>query len=286
MDGLSVCMQKQKKMSTNTIDKPRKVTTATLRKMKAAGEKIAMLTAYDYSMARLVDGSGMDVILVGDSATNVMAGNMTTLPMTLDEMIYHACCVARGTERALVVADMPFGTYQGDANAALHNAVRLMKESGCEAVKLEGGSEIRESIEKILSAGIPVMGHLGLTPQSVNKFGGYGIRAKEEAEARKLLDDAKMLEEIGCFAMVLEKVPSELARKVAESVSIPIIGIGAGSGVDGQVLVVNDMLGMNKGFKPKFLRLYADLGEAINEALTHYISDVKAVTFPSPEEAY
>lgn len=286
MDGLSVCMQKQKKMSTNTIDKPRKVTTATLRKMKAAGEKIAMLTAYDYSMARLVDGSGMDVILVGDSATNVMAGNMTTLPMTLDEMIYHARCVARGTERALVVADMPFGTYQGDSNAALHNAVRLMKESGCEAVKLEGGSEIRESIEKILSAGIPVMGHLGLTPQSVNKFGGYGIRAKEDAEARKLLDDAKMLEEIGCFAMVLEKVPSELARKVAESVSIPIIGIGAGSGVDGQVLVVNDMLGMNKGFKPKFLRLYADLGEAINEALTHYISDVKAVTFPSPEEAY
>ncbi len=286
MDGLSVCMQKQKKMSTNTIDKPRKVTTATLRKMKAAGEKIAMLTAYDYSMARLVDGSGMDVILVGDSATNVMAGNMTTLPMTLDEMIYHARCVARGTERALVVADMPFGTYQGDANAALHNAVRLMKESGCEAVKLEGGSEIRESIEKILSAGIPVMGHLGLTPQSVNKFGGYGIRAKEDAEARKLLDDAKMLEEIGCFAMVLEKVPSELARKVAESVSIPIIGIGAGSGVDGQVLVVNDMLGMNKGFKPKFLRLYADLGEAINQALTHYISDVKAVTFPSPEEAY
>ncbi|MDE5626093.1 MAG: 3-methyl-2-oxobutanoate hydroxymethyltransferase [Muribaculaceae bacterium] len=257
-----------------------------MRKMKAAGEKIAMLTAYDYSMARLVDGSGMDVILVGDSATNVMAGNMTTLPMTLDEMIYHARCVARGTERALVVADMPFGTYQGDANAALHNAVRLMKESGCEAVKLEGGSEIRESIEKILSAGIPVMGHLGLTPQSVNKFGGYGIRAKEEAEARKLLDDAKMLEEIGCFAMVLEKVPSELARKVAESVSIPIIGIGAGSGVDGQVLVVNDMLGMNKGFKPKFLRLYADLGEAINEALAHYISDVKAVTFPSPEEAY
>ena len=286
MDGLSVCMQKQKKMSTNTIDKPRKVTTATLRKMKAAGEKIAMLTAYDYSMARLVDGSGMDVILVGDSATNVMAGNMTTLPMTLDEMIYHARCVARGTERALVVADMPFGTYQGDSNAALHNAVRLMKESGCEAVKLEGGSEIRESIEKILSAGIPVMGHLGLTPQSVNKFGGYGIRAKEDAEARKLLDDAKMLEEIGCFAMVLEKVPSELARKVAESVSIPIIGIGAGSGVDGQVLVVNDMLGMNKGFKPKFLRLYADLGEAINQALTHYISDVKAVTFPSPEEAY
>lgn len=273
-------------MSTNTIDKPRKVTTATLRKMKAAGEKIAMLTSYDYSMARLVDASGMDVILVGDSATNVMAGNQTTLPMTLDEMIYHTRCVVRGTERALVVADMPFGTYQGDANAALHNAVRLMKESGCEAVKLEGGSAIRESIEKILSAGIPVMGHLGLTPQSINKFGGYGIRAKEEAEATRLLEDAKMLEQLGCFSIVLEKIPADLARKVAESIAIPVIGIGAGNGVDGQVLVVNDMLGMNKGFTPKFLRLYTDLGTIINEALTRYISDVKAVTFPSPEESY
>lgn len=273
-------------MSTNTVDKPKKVTTSTLRKMKQNGEKIAMLTAYDYSMARLVDGSGMDVILVGDSATNVMAGNATTLPMTLDEMIYHARCVARGTERALVVADMPFGTYQGDANAALHNAVRLMKESGCEAVKIEGGAEIRESMEKILSAGIPVMAHLGLTPQSVNKFGGYGIRAKEEAEAQKLLDDAKLVESLGCFALVLEKIPAALAQKVAESISIPVIGIGAGSGVDGQVLVVNDMLGMNKGFKPKFLRLYADLQTVINDALTQYISDVKDVNFPSEEEQY
>ncbi len=273
-------------MSTNTIDKPKKVTTATLRKMKAAREKIAMLTAYDYSMARLVDESGMDVILVGDSATNIMAGNLTTLPMTLDEMIYHARCVTRGVSRALVVADMPFGTYQGDATAALHNAVRLMKESGCEAVKLEGGSEVRESIEKILSAGIPVMGHLGLTPQSVNKFGGYGLRAKEDAEAEKLLRDAAMLEEIGCFSLVLEKIPAQLARRVAESVSIPVIGIGAGNGVDGQVLVVNDMLGMNKGFVPKFLRHYADLGTVINDAFTHYISDVKSVDFPSEAESY
>lgn len=273
-------------MSTNTIDKPKKVTTASLRKMKAEGEKIAMLTAYDYSMAQLVDASGMDVILIGDSATNVMAGNMTTLPMTLDEMIYHARCVARGTSRALVVADMPFGTYQGDPVAALHNAVRLIKESGCEAVKLEGGSVIRESLEKILAAGIPVMGHLGLTPQSVNKFGGYGVRAKEEDEARKLLEDARMLEEIGCFAIVLEKIPAELASRVAQEVSIPIIGIGAGSGVDGQVLVVNDMLGMNKGFSPKFLRHYADLATVINDALTHYIADVKAIDFPSPSEQY
>lgn len=273
-------------MSTNTIDKPRKVTTATLRKMKAEGEKIAMLTAYDYSMARLVDASGMDVILVGDSATNVMAGNETTLPMTLDEMIYHARCVSRGTDRALVVADMPFGTYQGDANAALHNAVRLMKESGCQAVKIEGGREIRESMEKILSAGIPIMAHLGLTPQSVNKFGGYGIRAKEEAEAQRLLEDALLVESLGCFALVLEKVPADLAAKVAASLSIPVIGIGAGSGVDGQVLVVNDMLGMNKGFKPKFLRLYADLQSVIDSSLKNYIADVKSVSFPSAEEQY
>lgn len=273
-------------MSTNTVDKPRKVTTATLRKMKAEGEKIAMLTSYDYSMARLVDGAGMDVILVGDSATNVMAGNETTLPMTLDEMIYHTRCVVRGVERALVVADMPFGTYQGDPVGALHNAVRVMKETGCNAVKLEGGHEIRESLERILSAGIPIMAHLGLTPQSVNKFGGYGIRAKEEAEAQRLLEDAKMVEEIGCFALVLEKVPAELARKVAESISIPVIGIGAGSGVDGQVLVVNDMLGMNQGFKPKFLRLYADLQSVIDGALKQYITDVKDVTFPSATEQY
>lgn len=273
-------------MSTNTVDKPRKVTTATLRKMKADGEKIAMLTSYDYSMAQLVDNSGMDVILVGDSATNVMAGNTTTLPMTLDEMIYHARCVVRGTQRALVVADMPFGTYQGDPVAALHNAVRLMKESGCEAVKIEGGAEIAPSMKMILSAGIPIMAHLGLTPQSVNKFGGYGIRAKEEAEAEKLLADAKMVEELGCFALVLEKIPSALAKRVAESVSIPVIGIGAGADVDGQVLVVNDMLGMNTGFRPKFLRLYANLAETIDNSLKQYISDVKDSSFPSPAESY
>jgi 3-methyl-2-oxobutanoate hydroxymethyltransferase len=273
-------------MSTNTVDKPKKVTTATFRKMKAAGEKIAMMTSYDYSMAKLVDASGMDAILIGDSATNVMAGNATTIPMTLDEMIYHARCVARGVERALVVADMPFGTYQGDPIAALHNAVRLMKESGCEAVKIEGGAEIQESVKMILSAGIPVMGHLGLTPQSVNKFGGYGIRAKEDAEAQKLLDDAKLLEELGCFAIVLEKIPAALAAKVAQSVSIPIIGIGAGNGVDGQVLVCNDMLGMNQGFKPKFLRVYADLATTINDAMQSYIADVKSSDFPNAAESY
>jgi 3-methyl-2-oxobutanoate hydroxymethyltransferase len=254
--------------------------------MKAAGEKIAMMTSYDYSMAKLVDASGMDAILIGDSATNVMAGNATTIPMTHDEMIYHARCVARGVERALVVADMPFGTYQGDPIAALHNAVRLMKESGCEAVKIEGGAEIQESVKMILSAGIPVMGHLGLTPQSVNKFGGYGIRAKEDAEAQKLLDDAKLLEELGCFAIVLEKIPAALAAKVAQSVSIPIIGIGAGNGVDGQVLVCNDMLGMNQGFKPKFLRLYADLATTINDAMQRYIADVKSSDFPNAAESY
>ncbi len=273
-------------MSTNTVDKPKKVTTATFGKMKVAGEKIAMLTAYDYSMAKLVDGAGVDAILIGDSATNVMAGNATTIPMTLDEMIYHTRCVARGVERALVVSDMPFGTYQTDATVAAMNAVRLMKEGGCEAVKLEGGSEIRASIERILACGIPVMGHLGLTPQSVNKFGGYGIRAKEDAEAQKLLDDAKMLEEIGCFAIVLEKIPSDLAKRVAESVAIPIIGIGAGNGVDGQVLVVNDMLGMNEGFKPKFLRQYAQLSKVINGAIGQYVADVKAVDFPSVSESY
>lgn len=273
-------------MSTNTVDKPRKVTTSTLRKMKQEGEKIAMLTSYDYSMAQLVDGSGMDVILVGDSATNVMAGNTTTIPMTLDEMIYHARCVVRGTSRALVVADMPFGTYQGDPIAAVHNAVRLMKESGCEAVKIEGGEEIRESIERILSAGIPIMGHLGLTPQSVNKFGGYGIRAKEDAEAEKLMKDALMLEELGCFALVLEKVPAALAAKVAQALTIPVIGIGAGNGVDGQVLVVNDMLGMNRGFAPKFLRRYAQLADAIEDACGRYIADVKSTDFPSPAESY
>ena len=273
-------------MSTNTVDKDRKVTTMRLIEMKRRGEKIAMLTAYDYSMAKLIDEAGMDVILVGDSASNVMVGNATTLPMTLDQMIYHAKSVANGTNRALVVCDMPFGTYQGNPLEALASAVRIMKESHAEAVKIEGGSEIRESIERILSAGIPVMGHLGLTPQSINKFGTYAVRAKDEAEAEKLIADAKMLEEIGCFALVLEKIPAALARKVAETVSIPVIGIGAGGGVDGQVLVMHDMLGINKGFSPKFLRRYADLSTVINEAVSHYIDDVKTSDFPNASESY
>lgn len=273
-------------MSTNTVDNQRKVTTARLIEMKRRGEKIAMLTAYDYSMAQLIDQAGMDVILVGDSASNVMAGNMTTLPMTLDQMIYHAKSVVKGTTRALVVCDMPFGTYQGNPIEALASAIRIMKESHAEAVKMEGGSEIRESIERILSAGIPVMGHLGLTPQSINKFGTYAVRAKEEAEANKLIADAKMLEEIGCFALVLEKIPATLAARVAQEVSIPVIGIGAGGGVDGQVLVMHDMLGINKGFSPKFLRRYADLSTQINEAVGHYIDDVKSGDFPNASEQY
>lgn len=273
-------------MSTNTVDKERKVTTMRLIEMKRRGEKIAMLTAYDYSMAKLIDEAGMDVILVGDSASNVMAGNMTTLPITLDQMIYHAKSVVKGTNRALVVCDMPFGTYQGNPIEALASAVRIMKESHAEAVKIEGGAEIRESIERILSAGIPVMGHLGLTPQSINKFGTYAVRAKEDAEAEKLISDAKMLEEIGCFALVLEKIPAALAKRVSESVSIPTIGIGAGSGTDGQVLVMHDMLGINKGFSPKFLRRYADLSTAINEAVSHYIDDVKTSDFPNESESY
>ncbi|MBD5183047.1 MAG: 3-methyl-2-oxobutanoate hydroxymethyltransferase [Bacteroidales bacterium] len=273
-------------MSTNTVDKDRKVTTARLIQMKERGEKIAMLTAYDYSMAKLIDEAGMDVILVGDSASNVMAGNMTTLPMTLDQMIYHAKSVVKGTNRALVVCDLPFGTYQGNSKEALASAVRIMKESHAEAVKMEGGSEIRESIERILCAGIPVMGHLGLTPQSINKFGTYAVRAKEEREAAKLLEDAKMLEEIGCFAMVLEKIPADLATRVAKEVSIPVIGIGAGGGVDGQVLVMHDMLGINKGFSPKFLRRYADLSTVINSAVSHYIDDVKEGDFPNESEQY
>lgn len=273
-------------MSTNTVDNARKVTTMRLREMKARGEKIAMLTAYDYSMARLVDEAGMDVILVGDSASNVMIGNPTTLPITLDQMIYHARCVVNGTERALVVCDMPFGSYQGNSKEALASAIRIMKESGAEAVKMEGGSEIRESIERILSAGIPVMGHLGLTPQSINKFGTYAVRARQDAEAAKLLDDARMLEEIGCFALVLEKIPAALAAKVAAEVSIPVIGIGAGSGVDGQVLVLQDILGITKGFSPKFLRRYADLGTIVNKAIGAYIDDVKNVAFPSADEQY
>lgn len=273
-------------MSTNTVDNQRKVTTSRLVEMKHRGEKIAMLTAYDYSMAKLVDEAGIDVILVGDSASNVMAGNMTTLPITLDQMIYHAKSVVKGTNRALVVCDMPFGTYQGNPMEALASAIRIMKESHAEAVKMEGGSEIRESIERILSAGIPVMGHLGLTPQSINKFGTYAVRAKEEREAEKLISDAKMLEEIGCFSIVLEKIPAALAERVAKEVSIPVIGIGAGGGVDGQVLVLQDMLGINKGFSPKFLRRYADLSTVINDAIGHYVEDVKNSDFPSAAEQY
>ncbi len=273
-------------MSTYTSEDQRKVTTMRLIEMKRRGEKIAMLTAYDYSMAKLIDEAGVDVILVGDSASNVMAGNVTTLPMTLDQMIYHAKSVVKGARRALVVCDMPFGTYQGNPIEALNSAIRIMKESHAEAVKMEGGAEIRESIERILSAGIPVMGHLGLTPQSINKFGTYAVRAKEEAEGNKLIEDAKMLEEIGCFGIVLEKIPAALAKRVAESVSIPVIGIGAGGGVDGQVLVMHDMLGINKDFSPKFLRRYADLATIINEAVGHYVSDVKTSDFPNEKEAY
>lgn len=273
-------------MSTNTVDNKRKVTTQRLIEMKQRGEKIAMLTAYDYSMAQLIDQAGMDVILVGDSASNVMAGNITTLPMTLDQMIYHAKSVVKGTSRALVVCDMPFGSYQGNSKEALQSAIRIMKESHAEAVKIEGGSEIRESIERILCAGIPVMGHLGLTPQSINKFGTYAVRAKEEREAAKLIEDAKMLEEIGCFALVLEKIPAALAAEVTKQVNIPVIGIGAGGGCDGQVLVMHDMLGINKGFSPKFLRRYADLSTIINEAVSHYIDDVKTGDFPNETEQY
>ncbi|MCC8117528.1 MAG: 3-methyl-2-oxobutanoate hydroxymethyltransferase [Bacteroidales bacterium] len=273
-------------MSTNTVDDKRKVTTARLIEMKRRGEKIACLTAYDYSMAKLIDQAGMDLILVGDSASNVMAGNMTTLPITLDQMIYHAKSVVKGVNRALVVCDMPFGTYQGNSKEALSNAIRIMKESHAEAVKLEGGAEIRESIERILCAGIPVMGHLGLTPQSINKFGTYAVRAKEEAEAEKLVADAHLLEELGCFAMVIEKVPATLAARVAKEVSIPIIGIGAGNGCDGQILVMHDMLGINQGFSPKFLRRYADLDNIINGAVSQYIDDVKNVDFPNEKEQY
>ncbi len=254
--------------------------------MKQRGEKISMLTAYDYSSAKIIDEAGIDCILVGDSASNVMAGNVTTLPITLDHMIYHAKSVMKGVRRALVVVDLPFGSYQGNSKEALASAIRIMKESHAEAVKMEGGAEIRESIERILSAGIPVMGHLGLTPQSINKFGTYTVRAREEAEAQKLIEDAKMLEEIGCFAMVIEKVPAELAERVAKEVSIPIIGIGAGGGVDGQVLVMHDMLGINRGFSPRFLRRYADVAGVMTDAVGRYIEDVKSGDFPNESESY
>lgn len=254
--------------------------------MKANGEKISMLTAYDFTMAKIVDTAGMDVILVGDSASNVMAGHETTLPITLDQMIYHASSVVRGTSRALVVVDLPFGSYQSDPKEALRSSIRIMKESGAHALKLEGGSEIKDSIKKILNAGIPVMGHLGLTPQSIYKFGTYTVRAKEEAEAEKLLEDAKLLERIGCFAVVLEKIPAHLAQKVAESISIPVIGIGAGGGVDGQVLVVHDMLGMNNEFSPRFLRRYMNLYEGMTTAIGQYVADVKSKDFPNANESY
>ena len=264
----------------------RTVTTQRLMEMKRRGEKISMLTAYDYSMAMLVDQAGMDVILVGDSAGNVMAGHTTTLPVTLDQMIWYAQAVRKAVKRALVVVDLPFGTYQGNSKEAICSAIRIMKETGADAIKLEGGAEIRESIERILSAGIPVMGHLGLTPQSINKFGTYAVRAKEEAEANKLLEDAKLLESLGCFGIVLEKIPASLGKRVAEERSIPIIGIGAGGYVDGQVLVMHDMLGINNAFSPRFLRRYSNLHAIISEAVEHYISDVKSNDFPNEKESY
>ena len=264
----------------------KRITTKSLVEMKANGEKIAMLTAYDYTMAKIVDHAGMDIILVGDSASNVMAGHETTLPITLDQMIYHASSVIRAIERSLVVVDLPFGTYQGNSRNALDSAIRIMKESGGHAVKLEGGKEIGESISRILTAGIPVMGHLGLTPQSIYKFGTYTVRAKEEEEALKLIEDAKLLEELGCFALVLEKVPAKLAEEVAKSLSIPVIGIGAGGGVDGQVLVTHDMLGMTHEFSPRFLRRYLDLYVEMGDAFKRYISEVKNKDFPNKEEHY
>jgi len=264
----------------------KKITTNSLQEMKQNGEKISMLTAYDYTLAKIVDGAGIDIILVGDSASNVMAGHETTLPITLNEIIYHASSVVRAINRCLVVVDMPFGSYQGNSKEALFNAVRIMKETGGHSVKLEGGSEIIESIERILTAGIPVMGHLGLTPQSIYKFGTYTVRAKEEEEAEKLIADARLLEKTGCFAIVLEKVPAKLAKKVAESVSIPIIGIGAGPDVDGQVLVLHDMLGMTHEFNPRFLRRYLNLFEDITRAVKSYVSDVKSNDFPNEKEQY
>jgi 3-methyl-2-oxobutanoate hydroxymethyltransferase len=264
----------------------KRVTTKSLSEMKSNGEKISMLTAYDYTMAKIVDSAGIDVILVGDSASNVMAGHETTLPITLDQMIYHASSVVRGCERALVVVDLPFGSYQSDPKEALRSAIRIMKESGAHTVKMEGGKEIKDSIKKILNAGIPVMGHLGLTPQSIYKFGTYTVRAKEEQEAEKLILDAKLLEKIGCFAIVLEKIPAELATRVAQSISIPVIGIGAGSGVDGQVLVIHDMLGMNNEFSPRFLRRYLNLYDLMKTAIGGYVKDVKSVDFPNENEQY
>ena len=268
------------------LEDNRKVTTRRLIEMKQRGEKISMLTAYDYSMAQLIDQAGMDVILVGDSASNVMAGNVTTLPITLDQMIYHGKSVMKAVKRALVVVDLPFGTYQGNSKEALASAIRVMRETHADCIKLEGGAEIRESVERILCAGIPIMGHLGLTPQSINKFGTYTVRAREEAEAKKLIEDAHLLEDIGCFSVVLEKIPAALAAQVASELTIPVIGIGAGGGVDGQVLVMHDMLGINQGFSPRFLRRYANLAEEITRAVQAYIEDVKTQDFPNEKEQY
>lgn len=262
------------------------ITTHQLQAMKERGEKISMLTAYDFSMAAILDGAGVDVLLVGDSASNVMAGHETTLPITLDQMIYHASSVVRAVKRAFVVVDLPFGSYQGNSSEALRSAIRIMKESGAHGVKMEGGSEIKESVIRILSAGVPVMGHLGLTPQSIYKFGTYTVRAKEEHEANKLVEDALLLQELGCFSIVLEKIPSALGQKVASLLQIPIIGIGAGPYVDGQVLVTHDLLGITKEFKPRFLRRYADLHDIMTNAVTHYVNDVKTKDFPKDEEAY
>lgn len=264
----------------------KRVTTHVIQELKNRGEKITALTAYDYSMARVVDAAGVELILVGDSASNVMAGHETTLPITLDQMIYHASAVVRAVKRALVVVDLPFGSYQGNSSEALRSAIRIMKESGAHAVKLEGGLEIKESIVRILSAGVPVIGHLGLTPQSIYKFGTYTVRAKEEAEARKLMDDAQMLQEVGCFGVVLEKIPASLTKQVSESLTIPTIGIGAGPDADGQILVLHDLLGITKEFKPRFLRRYAELNSIMNEAITHYVNDVKTRSFPNESEAY
>ena len=266
--------------------KYKRVTTHSLLEMKNRNEKISMLTGYDFSMAKIIDSSGIDIILVGDSASNVMAGHETTLPITLDQMIYHASSVVRGVKRALVVVDLPFGSYQSDPNEALRSAIRIMKESGAHAVKMEGGSEIKESIVMILNAGIPVMGHLGLTPQSIYKFGTYTVRAKEEKEAKILIKDAKLLSELGCFGIVLEKIPATVSKKVTSSVKVPVIGIGAGSHVDGQVLVTHDLVGLSTEFNPRFLRRYVDLGEIMSKAIKNYIKDVKHINFPSKDEQY
>lgn len=281
-----IWQNKLEKLMTKTTKVYKKITTHSLLEMKQNKEKISMLTAYDYTLAKIVDSGGIDVILVGDSASNVMAGHETTLPITLDQMIYHTASVVRAVDRALIVADMPFGTYQGNSKEALNSAIRIMKETGAHSVKLEGGNEILESIERILTAGIPVMGHLGLTPQSIYKFGTYTVRAKEEAESKKLIEDALLLEKAGCFAIVLEKIPAKLAKKVAEQLSIPVIGIGAGSDVDGQVLVLHDMIGMTHEFNPRFLRRYLNLYTDIKEAVSQYVSDVKTLEFPNEKEQY